>query len=178
MANPTAPDPGSTLPADPLVTLSDGSCMGDPTYELDRPQYYVFDRGSTWKQKACALLKQMDHLPQLIRSRPLRDTEHSMSMKRHTTEHNMSTFEDGHNTADDGETHNENRRGIQAQQYSKLINLLEATHILQIRESSGHEEQHNRSFHETPSRIAHTSTREEIRTTLSGYGWWYEPGYC
>ena len=73
VANPTSPDPGSTLPADPLVTLPDRSCMGDPTYELDRPQYYVFDRGLTWKQKACALVKQMDHLLQLIRSCLLRD---------------------------------------------------------------------------------------------------------
>ena len=47
-----------------------------------------------------------------------------MSMKRHTTEHNMTTVEDGHNTADDGETHNENRREIQMQQHSNLINLL------------------------------------------------------
>ena len=31
---------------------------------------------------------------------------------------------DGHNAADDGETHNENRREIQTQQHSKLINLL------------------------------------------------------
>ena len=68
-----------------------------------------------------------------------------MSMKRHTTEQNM--------TADDGETHNENRREIQTQRHSKLINLLEAEHILQIRESSGHEEQH--------SRIAYKSTCEE-----------------
>ena len=150
VANPTPPDPGSTLPADPLVTPPDRSCMGDPTYELDRPQYYVFDRGSTWKQKACALVKQMDHVLQLIRSCPLRDTEHSMSMKRHTTEQNMTTVEDGHNTANDGETHNENRREIQTQQHSKLNNLREAEHILQIRESSGHEEQHSRSFHETP----------------------------
>ena len=73
-----------------------------------------------------------------------------MSMKRHTTEQNMSTVEDGHNTADDGETHNENRREIQTQQQLKLINLLEAEHVLQIRESSGHEEQHSRSFHGTP----------------------------
>ena len=67
VANPTPPDPGSSLPADHLLTLPDRSCMGDPTYELDRPQYYVFDRASTWKQKACALEKQMDHLLQLIR---------------------------------------------------------------------------------------------------------------
>ena len=61
----------------------------------------------------------------------------------------MTTVEDGHNTADDGETHNESRREMQMQQHSKLINLLEAQHILQIGESSGHEEQHSRSFHET-----------------------------
>ena len=85
VANPTPPDPDSLLPADPLVILPDRSCTGDPTYELDRPQYYVFDRGSTWKQKACALVKQMDHLLQLIRS---------MSMKKHTTEQNMTTVED------------------------------------------------------------------------------------
>ena len=28
------------------VTLPDRSCVGDSTYELGRPQYYVFDRGS------------------------------------------------------------------------------------------------------------------------------------
>ena len=66
-----------------------------------------------------------------------------------TTEQNMTTVEGGHNTADDGEAHNENRRQIQMQQHSKLTHLLEAEHILQIRESSGHEEQHSRSFHET-----------------------------
>ena len=131
------------------VTPPDRSCVGDPTYELDSPQYCVFDRGSTWKQEACALVKQMGCLLQLIRLCPLRDTEHSMSMEGHTTEQNVTTVEDGHNTADDGETHNENRREIQMQQHSKLINLLEAEHTLQIRESSGHEEQHSRSFHET-----------------------------
>ena len=73
----------------------------------------------------------------------------SMSMNMHITEQNMTTVENGHNTADDAETHNENRREIQTQQQSKLINLFEAEHILQIRESSGHEEQHSRSFHET-----------------------------
>ena len=46
VANPTPPDPGSKLAADPLVTPPDRRCTGDPTYELDRPQYYVFDRGS------------------------------------------------------------------------------------------------------------------------------------
>ena len=40
VANPTPPDPGSSLP--------DRSCVGDP-HELDRRQYYVFDRGSTGK---------------------------------------------------------------------------------------------------------------------------------
>ena len=104
VANSTPPDPGSSLAADPIVTLPDRSCTGDPTYELDRPQYHVFDRGSTWKQKACALVKQMDHLLQLIRSCPLRDTEYSVSMKKHTTEQNMTTVEDGHNTEDDGDT--------------------------------------------------------------------------
>ena len=63
-----------------------------------------------------------------------------MSMKGHTTEQHITTVEDGHNTADDGETHNDNCREIQMQQHSKLINLLEGEHILQIRESSGHEE--------------------------------------
>ena len=53
------------------VTPPDRSCMGDPTFELDRPQYDVFDRGSTWKQKACALVKQMDHLLQLILFMPV-----------------------------------------------------------------------------------------------------------
>ena len=52
-------------------------------------------------------------------------------------------------TADDGERHNENRREIKMQQHSKLINLPEEEHILQIRESSGHDEQHSRSFYET-----------------------------
>ena len=102
-ANPTPPDPGSSLPADPLVTLPNRSCMGDPTYELNRLQHYVFDRGSTWKQKVYELRKYMDDLLQLIRLCPLRDTE---------TEQNMTTVEDGDNTADDGETHNENRREI------------------------------------------------------------------
>ena len=102
------------------------------------------------KQKVYELVKYMDDLLQLIPSCPLRDTEHSMSMKGYTSEQNMRTVEDGHNTADDEETHNENRREIQTQQHSKLINLLEEEHILQIRESSGHEEQHSRSFHETP----------------------------
>ena len=36
VTNPTPPDAGFSLPADPLVTLPDRSCMGDPTYELDR----------------------------------------------------------------------------------------------------------------------------------------------
>ena len=54
----------------------------------------------------------------------MRDTEHSMSMKGYTSEQNMMTVEDGYNTADDGGP-------------------------LQIRESSGYEEQHSRSFHET-----------------------------
>ena len=49
-------------------------------YQEDRPQYYVFDRGSTWKQKIYQLEKCMDDLLQLIRRCPLRDTEHSMSM--------------------------------------------------------------------------------------------------
>ena len=93
-------------------------------YQEDRPQYYVFDRGSTWKQKVYQLGKCMDDLLQLIRLCPLRDTEHSMSMKGHTSEQNMTTVEDGYNTADDGGP-------------------------LQIRESSGYEEQHSRSFHET-----------------------------
>ena len=123
VANPTPPDPGSSLLADPLVTLPDRSCMGDP-YELDRPQYYVFDRDSTWKQKVYKLGKCMDDILQLIRLCPLRDTEHSMSMKGYTSEQNMMTVEDGYNAADDGSP-------------------------LQIRESSGCEEQHSRSFHET-----------------------------
>ena len=149
MASPMPPDPVSTLPADLLVPLPDRSCMGDPTYELDRPQHYVFDRGSTWKQKVYELEKCMDDLLQLIRLCPLRDTRHSMSMKGQNTEQITTTVEDGYNTADDGETHNENRREIQMQQHSKLINFLEAENILQVRESSGHEEQHSRSFHET-----------------------------
>ena len=124
VADPTPPDPDSSLPADPLVTPPVRSCMGDPTYEFDRPQYYVFDRGSTWKQKVYQLVKCMDDLLQLIRLCPLRDTEHSMSTKGHTPEQNITTVEDGYNTADDGGP-------------------------LQIRESSGYEEQHSRPFHET-----------------------------
>ena len=54
----------------------------------------------------------------------------------------MTTVGCGDNTADgresDGETHTENRREIQTQQHSKLINILEAEHTLQIRESGGH----------------------------------------
>ena len=100
------------------------SCMGDPTYELDRPQYYVFGRGSTWKQKVYQLGKCADDLLQLIRLCPVRDTEHSMSMKGYTSGQNMMTAEDGYNTADDGSP-------------------------LPIRELSGYEEQHSRSFHET-----------------------------
>ena len=116
--------------------------MGDPTYELDRPQHCVFDRGSTRKQKVYELAKCMDDLLQLIRPCSLRDTEHSMSMKGHTTEQNMTTVEGGDSAADDEETHNENRREIQTQQHSKSINLLKQN-ILQNRDSSGHEEQHN-----------------------------------
>ena len=62
-------------------------------YQEDRPQYYVFDRGSTWKQKVYQLVKCMDDLLQLIRLCPLRDTEHSMSMKGHTSEQNMTTIQ-------------------------------------------------------------------------------------
>ena len=94
-------------------------------YQEDRLQYYVFDRGSTWKQKVYQLEKCMDDLLQLIRLCPLRDTAHSMSMKGQTTEQNMTTVEEGYSTADDGGP-------------------------LQIRESIGYEEQHSRSFHETP----------------------------
>ena len=53
-------------------------------YQEDRPQYYIFDRGSTWKQKVYQLVKCMDDLLQLIRLCPLRDTEHSMSMTSRT----------------------------------------------------------------------------------------------
>ena len=105
------------------MTLPDRSCVGDP-YELDRPQFYVFDRGSTWKQKVYQLGKCVDDILQLIRLCPWRDTAHSMSMKGYTSEQNMMTVDDGYNTADDGG-------------------------LLQIRESSGYEEQHSRSFHET-----------------------------
>ena len=43
----------------------------------------------------------------------------------------MTTAEDARNTADDGETRNENHREIQGQtrQHSKLINLLEVEQI-------------------------------------------------
>ena len=71
-------------------------------YQEDRPQHCVFGRGSTWKQKVYQLVKCMDDLLQLIRLCPLRDTEHSMSMKGHTSEQNMTTVEEGYNTADDG----------------------------------------------------------------------------
>ena len=54
----------------------------------------------------------------------------------------MTTVGCGHNPADDregdGETPTESRREIQTQQHSKLINILEAEHTLQIRESGGH----------------------------------------
>ena len=73
-------------------------------------------------------------------------------MKGYTSEQNMMTVEDGYNTADDGG-------------------------LLQIRESSGFEEQHRRSFHETSWRIAYTSTREEIGITLSGYDFFREKKY-
>ena len=56
----------------------------------DRPQYYVFDRGSTWKHKVYQLVKCMDDLLQ-IRLCPLRDTERSTSTKGHTSEQNMTT---------------------------------------------------------------------------------------
>ena len=42
----------------------------------------------------------MDDLLQLIRLCPLRDTEHSMSMKGYTSEQNVTTVEDGYKTAD------------------------------------------------------------------------------
>ena len=60
----------------------------------------------------------MDDLLQLIRLCPLRDTEHSMSMEGHTSEQNVTPVEEGSNTADNGDP-------------------------LQIRESSGYEEQHS-----------------------------------
>ena len=46
--------------------------------------------------------KFIDDLLQLIRLCPLRDTEHSMLMKGYTSEQNVTTVEDGYNTADDG----------------------------------------------------------------------------
>ena len=42
----------------------------------------------------------MDDLLQLIRPCPLQDTKHSMSMKGHTSEQNMTTVEEGYNSAD------------------------------------------------------------------------------
>ena len=93
-------------------------------YQEDRPQYYVFDRGSTWKQKVYQLGECMGDLLQLFVRARCGDTEHSMSMKGYISEQNMMTVEDGYNTADDGGP-------------------------LQIRETSGCEEQHSRSFHET-----------------------------
>ena len=47
---------------DPLVTLPDRSCTGDARYKLDRPHYNVFERCSTWKQKAWARVKYMGDL--------------------------------------------------------------------------------------------------------------------
>ena len=159
------------------VTLPDRSCLGDPTYELDRPQYHVFDRDLTWKQKVYELGKCMDDLLQLIRLCPLRDTEHSMSMKGHTTEQNMTTVEDGHNTADDGETYNENRREIQMQQHSKLINLREAEHILQIR---GVDTKNNTADlftkHLDGLRTRALAKKSGLRL-LDMADWWYERGY-
>ena len=46
VANPTPPDPGLPLLADLFVILPDRGCTGDPTHELDRPQFHVFDRSS------------------------------------------------------------------------------------------------------------------------------------
>ena len=40
-------------------------------YQEDRPQYYVFDRGSTWKPKVYQLRKCMDDFLQLIRLLPV-----------------------------------------------------------------------------------------------------------
>ena len=94
--------PETISSGDPLVTLSVRSCLGDPSYQLDGRQYYVFDRGSTWKEKVYQLGKCMNDLLQLIRLLPLRDTEHSMSMKGYTSEQNMMTVKDGYKTADDG----------------------------------------------------------------------------
>ena len=90
-----------------MVTQDNDAKHGDvnsrqEAYQEDRPQYYVFDRGSTWKQKVYQLVKCMDDLLQLIRLCPLRDTERSMSMKGYTSEQNMMTVEDGYKTADDG----------------------------------------------------------------------------
>ena len=160
VANPTPPDPefinSCGSPRDSICTEAVWVIQHTSWTDLNTMSSTEARLG---KQKACTLVKHMDHLLQLIRSCPLRDTEHSMkkrdtehsmSMQRHTTVQNMTTVEDGHNTADDGKTHSENRREIQTQHYSKLINLLEAEYILQIRESSENEEQHRRSFHETP----------------------------
>ena len=110
-----------------MVAQDNGAKHGDlhsqlEAYQEDRPQHSAFDRASTGEQKVYQLVKCMDDLLQLIRLCPLRDTEHSMSMKGYTSEQNMTTVEDGYNTADDGGP-------------------------LQIRESSGYEEQHSRSFH-------------------------------
>ena len=43
-----------------------------------------------------------------------------------------------------------------------LVNTLVDTRETSIRESSGHEEQHSRSFHEASGRIAYKSICEEI----------------
>ena len=68
----------------------------------------VFDRGSTCKQKVYyELVKCMNDLLQLIRLCLLRVTEHLRSMKEHATEQNKTIVEDGHHTAEDGDTHNE-----------------------------------------------------------------------
>ena len=100
------------------------SRKGRATEGWSRQKRVQLSEGSTWKQKVYQLVKCMGDTLQLIRPCPLRDNEHSMSTKGHTTEQNMTTVEEGYNTADDGGP-------------------------LHIRESSGYEEQHSRSFHET-----------------------------
>ena len=71
-----------------------------------------------------------------------------------------------------GKTHSaaQRTRWTQTHRDAVLVNTAVDTRETSIRESSGLEGQHSRSFHETSSRIAYKSTCEEIGTTLSGYG--------
>ena len=116
-------------------TLPDRSCKSDPANELE--------------QTSTPYLRPMLDLEEAHGSSSSADSftpvagppSISMAMKGHTTEQSMKIM----TTVEDGER----KSSRNMQQHSKLIDLLEAEHILQIRELSGHEEQHSRSFHET-----------------------------